>query len=142
MLSLGDAEDHSHLGEKGVFLAAKVAGRVEPQRPARRALDVAKDVLERVHGHLARAGGGGVREPDLDAAVVVGLRLKDPVRAGRVAVVGGFGAVELELDAHAAGRLALGGVEDVARYAVFFLGRHFGLVVCRLGWGWGFYVFG
>lgn len=131
MLALLDPENNSDLGEEGISLA-KVSTRVKPQDPLTRPHtgQLAEDILESVHGHLAGRGRRRVWQPDLDAAVLVGLGLEDLGRTRGVAVVvrgrgGGdeVGGEELELHAHALCRLADGGVEDMAGYAVFCCGR-------------------
>lgn len=114
VLALVHAEHHRRLREEGLVLA-KVAGGVEAQRPPRRALDGAQHVLERVDGDLARRALGAVGQPDGDAAVVVGERLK---RLEDVAVAAG-GAGTFETHADALCGAAGGGVEDVAGDAVF-----------------------
>lgn len=110
VLSLVDAKHDDGLGEEGLALAV-VPLDVEAQRPGRRRLRLAEDVVERVDGDLARGGGRAVREPDLDAAVVVGdgLELLCGLRA----------AGALETHADRLGGPAGRGVEDVAGDGVF-----------------------
>lgn len=117
-LPLGHVEHDVDLGEEGLVGPAKVGLGVELEDPAGGAPDGAEDVFEGVDGDLARGGGGGVGEPGLDAAVLVGGGLEDWWRV-QGAGGGGGGGEEGEGDADGAGGLAEGCVEDVAGYAVF-----------------------
>lgn len=113
-----DLKHDTNLREKSLGAAsAKVRLGVEAQGPPAAGLQVTQDILERVDGDLARGVRRGVRQPGLDAAVVVGGGLEDDGERGRVVVLvagsatgggacggGSRSRVELEADGDVGGR--------------------------------------
>ena len=113
VLALVDDKGHDDLGKEGVLLA-KVGACIESEGPGRLGFDFGEDVFQRIGGHVACLVGTAVRQPRLDAAVVVGLRLEG--LEGRMS--------SLELHADALGRLSYRRVEHVAGDGVL-LARHY-----------------